>query len=291
MSQPTVLVADPEESARERTAAAVAAAEPPVEVRTAASGAAVRTALESGPIDVIVTAAALGDETATELTARVRSVDPDTAVIVYADADELDADAPADPADDETVVQYLPREAPDAEALLGSLIASATDRHQAAYPIPDDESARLAALDRHDPRGNAAVVSALERVAALAAARFETDGIDAAVTLVGEHAVETVTGRSPTTAREDAPAALTVVHGLVTVEDTDIDDRFADNEVLRAAGIRSYLGAAIEVDGRSIGAVEVYADAARQFTPADERFVEQLAGLAGAVVRLGGDSR
>ena len=291
MSQPTVLVVDPEESARERTAAAVAAAELPVEVRTAASGSAARTAFESSPVDVIVTAAALGDETATGLTARVRSVDPDTAVIVYADADELDADAPVDPADDETVVQYLPREVPDAEALLGSLIASATDRHQAAYPIPDDESARLAALDQYDPRGNAAVVSALERVAALAAARFETDGIDAAVTLVGEHAVETVAGRSPTTAREDAPAALTIVHGLVAVEDTDVDDRFADNEVLRAAGTRSYVGAAIEVDSRPIGAVEVYADAARQFTSADERFVEQLAGLAGVVVRLGGDSR
>lgn len=111
MSQPTVLVVAPDDSARGHAAAAVTAADPPVEVRTAASGAAARTALESGPVDVIVTAAELGDETATELTARVRSVDPDTAVIVYADADELDADAPADPADDETVVQY-PRGTP-----------------------------------------------------------------------------------------------------------------------------------------------------------------------------------
>ena len=291
MSQPTVLVVDPDDQTRERTAEAVSAADPPVEVRTAASGVAARATLEADPVDVIVTAPELGDETATELTARVRSVDPDTAVIIYADADELDTDPSADSADDETMVQYLPRDAPDAEALLASLVTAAVDRRQVAYPVPDDEPDRLAALERYDPDENGPLASALEQITGLAAARFETDGIDAAVTLVGEHAVETVAGRCPTNTREDAPAALTIVHGLVAVEDTDLDDRFADNEPLRTAGTRAYLGAAIEISDQPIGAVEVYADTPRRFSPADEQFLEQLAELAGTVFGLGGDRR
>ena len=298
MSAPTVLVVDPDETSRERTVAALA--DVAGEIRERASGTAAATALETEGVEVIVTDADLGDESATELAAQVRSIDPDTAVIVYANADRLDRGSTAD-TDEETVLQYLARDTPESPELLASLVASTADGPaQAGYPVPPDEADRLAVLDQYAPDADGAVRAGLDRIVALAAARFEESGpetgvasesgVEAAVTLVEAHTTRALAGQTPATAREDAPAALAVVHGLVVAGDTDVDDRFADNELLRAAGGRAYMGAAIEIDGQPIGALEVYADEPRQFSAADETFLRDLAGLAGELLRVGGGS-
>ena len=298
MSAPTVLVVDPDETSRQRTVAALA--DVAGEIRERASGTAAATALETERVDVIVTDAGLGEESATELAARVRSIDPDTAVIVYADADRLARGSTAD-RDEETVLQYLARDTPDSSELLASLVASTADGPaQAGYPVPPDETDRLAVLDKYAPEADGVLQAGLDRIVALVAARFEQSGpetgaasdsgVEAAVTLVEAHTTRALAGHTPATEREDAPAALAVVHGLVVAGDTDVDDRFADNELLRAAGERAYAGAAIEIDDQPVGALEVYAKEPRQFSAADEAFLRELAGLAGELLRVGGGS-
>jgi len=285
MLDTTILVADADPTARERTIAAIADRFPDANVLAADSLAAATDRLEEFTVDVVVTGHALGDGTGLELAARVRDRLPDAGCLLYSRQDDIDTDSFED-----VVVEFVPKDAPDATELLLDLVeASGPANRQAAYPIPADEADRLAAVDRYTGETDR-LVGPFSRLCALAVDQLAVDS--AAVNVVGEHTQWRVAGAGNPPGeidRADSICTYTLVHDgpVMEVEDTGTDHRFVDNETLAAAGVVAYLGAKITVDGVAVGTVCLHDDEPREFTDGERAFLERLATLAGDVFVLG----
>lgn len=235
-------------------------------------------------VDCLVTEYALPDGTGLELVDRVRDVAPDTVCLLYtaADADDIPTDGAA-----QVVDWYFKASTPPAQ--LAAMVESAVSlRSHTAYPLPEDEGDRLAALETFD-FDSEALGEALERITDLAARHF---GVRTASVNAIEERTQTFLACHGAdwseTAREDSICTYAIVDDdpVTVVEDTAADPRFEDNETLKELGIRFYAGADLTTDGFTIGTLCVYDDVPRSFSDEDRDYLALLAEEAGHVLTI-----
>ena len=243
------------------------------------SAGAAREALEEvGPVDCLVTEYDLPDGSGLELVRETRAASPDTACVLYTDAGigEMDTEAFG-----EVIAEYVRKDDPgSADRLVEIVEHSLAFRSQTAYPLPDDEDARLATLSRYatDP---AALSASLDRLTELAAAQFDVDS--AAVGLVDSHEERFLSCHGAdvdSLDREDTICTYAILEeGVTVVEDATADPRFSDNETLAAAEIRFYAGAPLTApDGRAIGTFCLQDGESREFDGRDRELLSLFAG-------------
>lgn len=288
MHETRVLVVDPDEDDRRATERTIRAGPADVTIHPATSHADAKAVLAEEPPDVVVTRYDLGDGTGLDLAEHVRATVPDAGCLLYADRTDLDTEN-----FEETIVEVVPREMTNAEGLLAELVEELGPRkRQAGYPLPDDETARLEAVERY-VEGAEAVAGPLERITDLAAQQFDVPV--ASVNVIDRH-TQTVLATNgpawPPDQREDSIGTHALVHDQPTmaVEDVEDDPRFAENETLAAADIAGYLGAKLVTpEGHVLGALCVYDDGPRPFSPDERASLETLARLVVDVLVLGAD--
>ncbi|WP_435095402.1 GAF domain-containing protein [Halarchaeum sp. P4] len=271
-----ILCVDPDPNALAATSDALADAG--YETATATSVAEAREVLAGdADVDAVVTEYVLPDGTGLDFVRTVRERSPDTACLLFTATPVADVDTAAF---GDVVADYLSKDDPDAHAALRDAVGQALAfRSQTAYPLPEDEDARLAALDRYalDP---AALGDSLDRLAEIATALFGVDA--AAVGLIDAHEQRFLTCHGislGTLDREDTVCTYALLdEGVTVIEDVRTDARFEENEGLAEAGIAFYASAPLVTpDERKIGTFCVYDDEPRSF---DERERELLGLLA-----------
>lgn len=236
--------------------------------------------LDEEVVDCLVTEYDLPDGTGMELIAHVRDVAPDTGCILCTDADRDQITAESETGH---IAEYVRKDTPTAQTRVVQLVrTTAEQRSQTAYPIPADETERLAALERYD-LDSELFRSGIGRISDIAAAHFDVS--QSSVNVVTERTQEFLACHGEewsSTARENSICAYTILsEGVTVVEDTQADPRFEGNEVLEELGVRFYAGATLTTDdGLPIGTVCIYDETPREFTEDDEAFLELLAAQA-----------
>lgn len=267
--QSAVLCVDADESARERTMRALSSTDG-LTPTGCDSVTAAEEALDSALFDCLVTEYELPDGTGLDVVAAARAVHPDIGCVLFTNASfaEIDTSETA-----HAVVDYLQKETPADYEYLPELVESVTTaRTHTAYPLPDDEGARLAAVASYDVDG-LATTDAFDRLTELAALQFEARF--AFVGLVDAHEERFVScygAEWESLAREKTICTYAILEEDVTViEDVQRDPLFETNEVLRELDIRSYAGAKITgPDGEVVGMFCVLDDQPRTYAE-DER--------------------
>ncbi|MGB9963647.1 GAF domain-containing protein [Halobacterium sp. CBA1126] len=268
-----ILCVDPAASARERTTDALAAAG--FDVAGAGSLSAARDALDEHAVECVVTEHDFGDGTGLELAATVRDRHPDAACVLFTETplDDVDTDAFGS-----VVAEYVRKEDGDRGELVDVVEHALAFRSQTAYPLPDDEAARVAALEQYaaDP---AELGASLDRLTELATALFDADA--AAVGVIDAHTEEFLSCHGVSfdpMDREDTVCTYAILDEDVTVvEDVQADPRFEGNEGLAAADIRFYASAPLVTpDGAAIGTFCVYDDEPREFGDRDRELLSLL---------------
>ena len=231
-------------------------------------------------VDCLVTEQELIDSTGLELIREVRERAPDTNCILYTDlpVTEIDTAAFGD-----VVAEYVRKGEPGAEEeLVGLVEQGVAFQSQTAYPLPENEDARLAALERYaaDP---AALGESFDRLTELATELFDLDA--AAVGLIDAHEQRFLSCHGVTfdpIPREETVCTYAMLEpGVTVLEDVAADPRFEENEGLTAANIRFYASAPVETpEGEVIGTFCVYDGAAREFSARDRELLSMLADEA-----------
>ncbi|PSP95965.1 small GAF containing sensor [Halobacteriales archaeon QS_4_62_28] len=261
-SHPTVVSVDGDPDEQAATVDALSAAGFEVIQETTVSGA---TSALSSEIDCVVTATTLPDGTGFDVLERVRAAYADCPVVLFGEASP--ADVPAD--SQSHIVEYLPRSIPGVRERLVSLIKDATmGGYQVAYPVPEDEQARLEALAAYDVT-DFTTAETFDRLTKLVVSHFDID--KAFVGLVDEHEERFVACEGAdwqTVAREDTICTHTILeHEVMVVEDLTEDPRFASNDQLRELDVRSYAGAQLTTPGgQTIGALCCLDSETRSYT-------------------------
>jgi CheY-like chemotaxis protein len=269
-----VFCIDPDDESRRATRDALRRAG--FDVSAFATAADARAALEETPVDCVVAEYDLPDSTGIELLDAVRAHTPDAACVLFTDAPLADVDTDAF---GDTVVEYLPK-GPGAHERLPDMVRHSVGfRSQTAYPLPDDEDGRLAALDRYIGDSNE-VSATVDRLSQIAIDLFDVRS--AAIGFVDAHHEDFLAcyGTGPDSlAREDTVCTYSILDsGVTVIEDVRDDPRFADNERLVEADIRFYAGAPIVTpDGYAIGVFCLHDAEPRSFS---ERETELLSMLA-----------
>lgn len=235
-------------------------------------------------VDCVVTEYDLGDRTGLDLVEQVREADPDTGCILFSDADR-DVRREASAA---TLAAYVPKSAPAALGRLARLVqTTAAHRSQTAYPLPDDEGARLDAIDAL-ALDSEPLAAALDRVTGLAAAHFDVDY--AAVGVVGERTetfVACAGGPVEPIDRQDTACTYAILddESVTVVEDYREDPRFADVDAVHELGLRFYAGTVVETpEGYPLGTLCLFDEDTRPFDDADADYLRLLAAEASAWV-------
>lgn len=193
------------------------------------------------------------DRSGLDLLAAARERAPDVACILYGDPTEVDHPeaGPGSP------VQVVDAGANDAPAKLVSRVERAmAGRRSGPYPVPDDESDRLATVQDY-PTDDERLRAALDRLADLAAAAL--DGEYTYVSVLDDrqqHHLATHGFDPGPVDRERSICAYTVAADEVTViERLDTDPRFAEEAYVQDLDLRWYAGAPVRVDGAVVGTV------------------------------------
>jgi GAF domain-containing protein len=233
--------------------------------------------LDPATIDCLVTEYELPDGTGLDLISEVRETTPDVACVLFTDTpiEVMDTTAVGD-----AVAEYLPKDASGARSELVELVEhSLVFRSQTAYPVPENEDARLAALERYaaDP---ASLGDSLGRLTELAAALFDLNS--AAVGLIRAHEEEFISCHGATfdvMDREKSICTYTILEKEVTViPDVRDDPRFNTDGRLEAADILFYAGAPVVTpDGEAIGVFCLHDDEPRSFSQRDRELLELFA--------------
>lgn len=280
-----VLVVDGDETTRAETAGFIAG-EFDADVQTAGSVSAATELIEREAPTVLVTGYEFDDGNGLELVELAREHNPGCGCILFTRSGSVDTDSFED-----VIVDFVPKEAPDAQRTLRALIEqTGIEQTQAAHPVPESERHRLDAAEAFAEQTNP---EPFERVARLAADHFDLDS--AAIVVVHRDEVEVLTAVGPSRTpklREQSFAthALMADKQVLGVEDTRTDPRFAEINAIHEAGIVSYLGGTIRnPDGEAVGVLSVYGTEPRTFDAADRTYVGRLATLAGDLIAAGGD--
>ncbi len=274
----TVLHVDGDDRARTATAEVLSGAGLAVQEAATIDGASETFATTA--VDCVVAAYDLPDGTGLELFATVRRTAPDTPCILFTDVATTDIDT----TDLEGLVaEFLPRSPTNAGDRLRRLIDDVvTRRSQVGYPLPDDEDARLAALERYDIEGLAAQ-DTLDRLTELASGHF---GIHRAfVGVLDEQEERFLSCQGPDLdplTREKTMCAHAILEpDVMVIEDTHEDARFEHNDALDRLDIRAYAGAPLRgPDGAALGSFCLTDDEPRSFTEAEVRYLRLLADEA-----------
>ncbi|WP_424017757.1 GAF domain-containing protein [Halorientalis pallida] len=280
----TVLYADGDEESRTATAKALSTAG--LDVHEAATLDAATETLATTAVDCVVTAYDLSDGHGLELFATVRETTPDTPCILFTDVTTSEIDTTAF---EGLVAEYLPSGTPNAAERLRELIDElVTRRSQVGYPLPDDEDARLAALERYDVE-DAATQAALDRLTKLAAHHVDVDKVFIGV--VGEHEERFISCQGADLdplERENTMCTHAIIEpDVMVVEDTHEDARFEHNDALDRLDIRSYVGAPLHSpDGAALGSFCLTDDEPREFTDDEISFIRLLADEAAEQLNL-----
>jgi GAF domain-containing protein len=278
MSAPVVLVVDGDADARAETASGVGD-RTGLGVATAGSVAAAAAAVDEHPIECVVTSYDLPDGTGFEVVDAVRAARPDAGCILF--TDRAPGEVPT--AEAPRVAEFLFRDLTTLDRLADLVGTTVSARSQTAYPLPGNESERLAALASFD-FDSERLRTALDRVASLAGEHFDVP--TATVNMIDRHTQEFVgcygAQWAPTPRGESICTHAIVDDDPVTViEDTAADPRFRDNETLTDLDIRFYAGADLTTaDGATLGTLCVYDDDPRTFSEADRRYLATLADVA-----------
>lgn len=276
MSEPTVLVVDPDADAREETVEALVdgafAVEQAVSIGEASDG------LED--VACVVTAYALPDGTAFDLLGTVREHNPDATCLIF--ADERPESMAMEDADGE-VVDFVPKSAPKAREQLRDLVEHGIEeRPQTAYPLPDRERDRLAVLEEYvDAAAEAS--GALERLTRLACALFDVP--KAAVGLVHETEQRFVACHGvslDTVPRENTVCTYAMLETDVSVVvDVREDPRFENNEALAETAIRFYASANLTApSGHVVGTFCLYDEEPRDLSVSERDHLQLFANEA-----------
>lgn len=279
---PTVLCADPDGASRATTVDALASAG--LAVREAASISDLESALDDA-VDCVVTAFEFGDGDGFDAVDAVRAANPDCVCVLYTEREPSDLPRGAP----EQVVEYVPRPDDGSRDRLAEVVAAvATETTQAAYPVPETESERLAAVRQYDVASLSAAET-FDRLTALMTSHFDIDV--AFVGLVDEHeerflACEGANWR--TLAREDSICTHTILTDeTVVVEDVREDPRFAAVDALEELEIRSYAGRRItDEKGNALGAVCCTDGEPRQYSRAERDDLRRFADEVEEQLRL-----
>ncbi|EMA00847.1 GAF domain-containing protein [Haloarcula vallismortis] len=273
---PTVLCAQPDADERAETADVLADAG--LSVEEVGSIDTLDTALDRS-IDCVVTAFDFADGDGFDVVDAVREVNPDCVVILF--TEHAPSDLPR--GGPEQVVEYVPRTVPESRERLADVAAmAAAEVTQAAYPVPETEAERLAAVQQYDV-DRLAAIDTFDRLTALMTSHFDIDV--AFVGLMDEHeerflACEGANWR--TLSREDTICTHTILSDeTMVVEDTHEDPRFANVDALKRLDIRSYAGVRLTDEaGNAIGAVCCTDGEPRRYTQAElddlRRFADEV---------------
>lgn len=256
-----ILCVDPDETAATATTETLAAAG--FETTRATSASEAREVLADEPfLDCLVTEYDLPDGTGLEVVETARETAPDLPAVVFTDAD-LSTVAPSE---SDVIVEYLGKDTPDAREELAALVDhSVSFLSQTAYPLPDDEDARLAALARYSEVPETLAAS-LDRLTELAVALFGAGS--AAVGLVDAHHERFLSCHGASfdaVDREETVCTYAILEDdLTVIEDLDDDPRFTGQTA--AAELGFYAGAPLVTpDGRAIGTFCVHDTEPRTF--------------------------
>lgn len=285
MSDARILVVDPQADTREETAETLRSGLIDLEV-TVESAEGIRQArpiLQERHLDCVVTEFDLPEGTGFDLVETIRNRSPDTATILYTTAAEATID---EARSDDTIVEFLSKSAPGAADLLLRIVRTTVNaRSHVSYPLPQDEDARLAALESYDLSASG-LTQALGRITNLATRHLEVSA--ASINVVGDHEQEfyachgTAEGWT-STPREDAICTFTILSedSVMVVEDVGEDPRFSDIKRLEELGIRAYIGADLTTeDGFTIGTLCAYDESPRSFTESEQAFMRTLGDVA-----------
>jgi hypothetical protein len=228
----------------------------------------------------LVTAFDLPDGTGIDIVTHAREETPDLACILYT---TVDPETIGTAHEQLPFAEYVDRKSADAAQRVADLVSVVTaHRTHAAYPLPDDEAARLATLDELQVDAPS-LHEAFDRVTSLATGHFDVDR--AAVNLLAKHAQEIVAseGLSPgSLPREETICTYTILDdGVTVIEDAAADPRFRSFERLTEMEIRFYAGAPISVDGLPVGTLCLYGDTPQTLDTDDEQYLELLAAETG----------
>lgn len=203
----------------------------------------------------VVTAYELADGTGMDVIESVREHAPQVPSVLFTDRapNEIDTDS-----FEETIVEYLNRDLPDAHDRLGFITNDIIEHSaQVGFLRPDDEEERLATLAEYDI-DELPIEESFERLTDLIASHF-----DVGVAFVGlieeneENFLACHGGDFDSLTREDTICTHSMLQeDVMVVEDIAEDDRFNKNEQLENLGIVSYAGANMTApDGQVIGQV------------------------------------
>lgn len=278
MSRFTLLYVDSNPTTRKQVTTALKEAGP-FDIHAVNSLEEARHRLDTKDIDAVVTRYELSDGTCFDLFGALAEDRPEIALFLYADISTEEIDTERFP---DLVIDYYDRDDTTPEELSEALEIALTYRTQAAYPVPNDESERLAALAEYDV-GNLDAETAFDSLTRLAADVFDTPV--AFVGLIREHEEQFVSCHGidwGVLTREDTVCTYGIVEGgVLSIEDFEADSRFSANEVLAEAGLRSYLGAPLVTPaGSVIGTFCVLDDEPRIYTEAERTRVRLFADQA-----------
>ena len=211
--------------------------------------------LDDNDVSCVVTEDELPDGSGMEFVDYVRETAPDTPCVLFTETPPSDLDTTHF---EGLIVEYLRKSAPEASDRLGMVVQDMLDhRSQVGYLLPDDEDARLDALDRYEIE-DADFEETCDRISTLVANHF-----DVPVAFVGfvereeENFVACHGADWETINREDTICTHTILEeDVMVVEDITSDHRFQNNDTLLSLGIRSYAGANFEgPDGHTLGSL------------------------------------
>jgi DNA-binding NarL/FixJ family response regulator len=286
-----ILCVDAEEAARSETAETLRAELTGFDlvVEVAGTVAEAEAALTRDTAAVI-TEYSLPDGTGFDVIASARSTCPDAGCILYTDVDPDTIDT------DElrgAITEYVGKGSVFGTERLTQLVETTIGTSsQRSYPLPQNETERLAALGSYD-LDDPELMASLDRVTDLAADHFGVER--ASINVISEHSQEFLAcygdaAEWQTMEREDSICTFTILEDddVMAVEDVTEDPRFESrSEALVELGIRSYLGANLVTEsGLVIGPLCVYDDERREFSAADKAFIRELAAVAMDLIEL-----
>lgn len=236
------------------------------------------------PVDGVITEYDVSGGTGFEVIEHAREASPDAACALYTDVDfaEMDTEAFGD-----VLAEYVPKES-GPEGLVDFIEFSAVTRTQTSYPLPDDEEARIEALEPYAENPEA-FSDSIDRLTEIARELFDIDA--AAVGLVDAHEERFISCRGRSLERldrEDSVCTYALLdHDVTVIEDVQSDPRFEDVESLVDAEISFYAGAPLVTsNGHAIGMFCLFDDEPQSFSERDRELFSLLAEEAVAGMEL-----
>ncbi|MDS0283364.1 GAF domain-containing protein [Haloarcula onubensis] len=203
----------------------------------------------------VVTSYDLADGTGMDVIDAVREHAPQVPSVLFTDRQPQDIDTASF---EETIVEYLNRDLPDAHDRLGFVTNDVIEHSaQVGFLRPDDEEERLATLAEYDIE-ELPIEESFERLTDLIASHF-----DAGVAFIGlieaeeENFLACHGADLDSLTREDTICTHSMLQeDVMVIEDIADDNRFNKNEQLENLGIVSYAGANMTApNGQVIGQV------------------------------------